>query len=74
MEIEFERLALYEEVWSTPLTKLGEKYGMSDNGIRKVCKAMNIPLPKVGHWARVEAGQDVARTELPTEADLTTFC
>lgn len=73
MEIRFERVALYDEVWSTPLTKLGEKYGMSDNGIRKVCKAMDIPLPKVGHWARVEAGQVVTRTELPEEAERTTF-
>jgi hypothetical protein len=73
MEVHFERLALYEEVWSTPLTKLGEKYGMSDNGIRKVCKAMNIPLPKVGHWARVEAGQDVVKAELPADAEVTTF-
>lgn len=73
MEIEFERQALYEEVWSTPLTKLGEKYGMSDNGIRKVCKAMNIPLPKVGHWARIEAGQEISRIELPEGAERTTF-
>lgn len=73
MQIVFKRQALYEEVWSTPLTKLGEEYGMSDNGIRKVCKAMDIPLPKVGHWARVEAGQEVTRTELPEEAERTTF-
>jgi hypothetical protein len=51
-EITFERARLYEEVWTTPLTRLGEKYGLSDNGIRKVCKALNIPLPSHGHWAR----------------------
>lgn len=73
MEVHFERLALYEEVWSTPLTKLGEKYGLSDNGVRKVCKAMNIPLPKAGHWARIEAGQEVERSALPDEAERTTF-
>lgn len=73
MEVHFERLALYDEVWSTPLTKLGEKYGMSDNGIRKVCKTMDIPLPKVGYWARVQAGQVVTRTALPEKAGRTTF-
>lgn len=73
MEIVFKRQALYEEVWSTPLTKLGEKYGMSDNGIRKVCKAMNIPLPPAGHWARVEAGQEVSKLELPAHSERTTF-
>lgn len=49
----FERISLYEEVWTTPLTKLGKKYGLSDNGLRKVCKALSIPLPKAGHWAKV---------------------
>lgn len=73
MEIVFKRQALYEEVWSTPLTKLGEKYGLSDNGIRKVCKAMNIPLPPAGHWAKVDAGQEVTRMVLPTHAERTTF-
>ncbi len=73
MDITFERLALYEEVWTTPLTKLGEKYGMSDNGIRKVCKAMNIPLPAGGHWAKVAAGHTVPRTELPAESERTVF-
>ena len=53
MEIIFERTRLYEEVWSEPLTKLGKKYGLSDNGLRKVCKALNIPLPRAGHWAKV---------------------
>lgn len=64
-EVNFERQALYDEVWSTPLTKLGVKYSMSDNGIRKVCKAMNIPLPSVGHWAKVAAGHSVERIALP---------
>jgi hypothetical protein len=45
MSIEFERIALYEEVWTTPLIRLAEKYYLSDNGLRKVCKALNIPVP-----------------------------
>lgn len=73
METEFKRDALYEEVWATPLTRLATKYGLSDNGLRKVCKAMNIPLPRAGHWAKIAAGHQVARPSLPTEADRTTF-
>lgn len=72
-EITFERTALYEEVWMTPLTHLGKKYGLSDNGIRKVCKALDIPLPRQGHWAKVAAGQKVPRTALSESADQTTF-
>jgi len=71
--IKFERTALYEEVWAAPLTKLGKKYGVSDNGLRKICKAMNIPLPKVGHWAKIAAGHRVPKTPLPKNAERTTF-
>ena len=49
-KIVFTREELYELVWSEPLTRLAKKYNISDNGIRKKCKKMNIPLPKVGHW------------------------
>ena len=65
MPIQFERQSLYEEVWSTPLTRLGKKYGLSDNGVRKACIAMNIPLPKAGHWAKIAAGHQIPRTPLP---------
>jgi hypothetical protein len=73
MAITFERNALYEEVWTVPLTHLAKKYSLSDNGLRKVCKAMNIPLPANGHWARIAAGQTIERILLPAEAPRSTF-
>lgn len=73
MEIRFERQSLYDEVWSAPLTQLAKKYGMSDNGIRKVCKAMNIPLPRVGHWAKIAAGQVIPKTPLPSRTKRSEF-
>lgn len=73
MEIRFERQSLYHEVWSAPLTQLAKKYGMSDNGIRKVCKAMNIPLPRVGHWAKIAAGQVIPKTPLPSHTERSEF-
>jgi len=73
MPIHFERLALYEEVWSSPLTTLAKKYGMSDNGLRKICKKLNIPLPQAGHWARVSAGQVIPKPPLPQTTDRTEF-
>lgn len=69
----FERSALYEEVWSEPLTKLGTKYGLSDNGLRKICKAMNIPLPSAGHWAKISAGHQVPKVPLPAESKCTSY-
>lgn len=69
----FERAALYEEVWTTSLRQLSKKYEMSDNGLRKICRAMNIPLPTAGHWAKVAAGHSIPRTPLPAEAERETF-
>ena len=60
-----EREALYNEVWSEPMTTVSKRYGMSDNGLRKHCKTLGIPLPSLGYWARVKAGQKVTRTDLP---------
>jgi len=39
------RKELYQEVWSTPMTKLAKKYGISDVGLAKVCNRNNIPRP-----------------------------
>ena len=45
-----DRTQLYEQVWSKPMIKLAAEYGLSDNGVRKICKKLNIPLPKSGYW------------------------
>ncbi len=64
--IEQMRLKLYEEVWSEPMTTVAVRYGVSDNGLRKRCKALNIPLPPAGYWAKVKAGKPVSdRVPLP---------
>lgn len=73
MGVRFERESLYEQVWSTPLTRLAPTYGLSDNGLRKVCKALNVPLPGVGHWARLAAGHQAHRKLLPTHSGPTIF-
>lgn len=73
MSITFQREELFAEVWTTPLTTLAKKYGLSDNGVRKVCKAMDIPLPKAGHWAKAAAGKAPRPPLLPASAARTTF-
>lgn len=67
MEIVFERELLFNEVWESPISTLAKKYGLSDNGLRKVCIALSIPLPHRGHWAKVSAGRKIeAPTLVPT--------
>jgi hypothetical protein len=43
---------LYDEVWAEPMTSLAVKYGISDVGLRKICKKMQIPLPPQGYHLR----------------------
>ncbi|MGV2906452.1 hypothetical protein [Achromobacter sp. AGC25] len=50
------------------MTKLCREYGLSDNGLRKICKALSIPTPRAGHWTKIEAGKPVAMPALPLEA------
>ncbi|RUA36077.1 MAG: hypothetical protein DSY77_01780 [Bacteroidetes bacterium] len=61
----FTRKQLYDLVWSKPLTKLAKEYAISDNGLRKICKKHNIPLPKLGHWQKLQYGKKVNIIPLP---------
>lgn len=60
-----EREALYNEVWSEPVITVAKRYDMSDNGLRKHCKRLGIPLPPSGYWAKVKSGQKVLKPALP---------
>jgi len=53
------REELFEQVWSKPMTKLAKEYGLSDVGLAKICKSLEIPRPERGYWAKVEAGKKV---------------
>ncbi len=59
----FSREELYELVWSTPLIQLAERFGISDNAIRKRCKSMLVPTPHRGYWQR--RGKGARRQALP---------
>lgn len=61
-----EREKLFNEVWSEPMTTVAKRYGLSDNGLRKRCIKLEIPLPPVGHWAKIQAGKESApKPKLP---------
>lgn len=59
------RSELYERVWQMPLRKLAPEFGVSDVGLGKLCRRMNIPLPGLGYWAKVEFGKATHRVPLP---------
>lgn len=68
-KIVFTREDLYNLVWSEPLSRLAKKYNISDNGIRKRCKKMNIPLPAIGYWSKLKYGHKVKKPILPEKYD-----
>lgn len=59
------RDSLYKEVWQTPITKLATKYGISDVGLKKICKNLNVPTPPRGYWAKVHNNIRIDKTPLP---------
>lgn len=62
----FTREEFYELVWSKPMVQLALEFNLSDVALHKLCRKRNIPTPPRGWWARKSAGQDIARTPLPT--------
>lgn len=59
------RQELHQQVWSAPVSSLSKKYNVSDYALRKLCKELQIPLPKPGHWQRIRAGRQVPVPALP---------
>ncbi|HXH53136.1 MAG TPA: hypothetical protein VNH53_06885 [Sphingomicrobium sp.] len=59
------REKLYELVWKTPMIRLAEQFGISDVGLRKICKRLDIPSPPAGWWAKKAAGKAVKVKPLP---------
>ena len=45
--------------------KTCKKYKISDNGLRKICKRINVPIPAMGHWQKIQYGKRVTITRLP---------
>jgi hypothetical protein len=54
--VKFTREQLYKEVWSKPMTSLAKEYGLSDVGLRKICKRLHVPLPPQGYHLRDRKG------------------
>lgn len=53
------REALYELVWSKPMTHVAKELGISDVMLGKMCKEQLVPKPPRGYWANL--GSDKKR-------------
>lgn len=43
---------LYALVWSEPLANVAARFGLSANGIAKICDRLRIPRPERSYWMR----------------------
>lgn len=59
------RMELYDLVWSKPMIHLAREFGLSDVGLRKICRNHDIPTPPLGYWAKLAHGKQVQTTPLP---------
>ena len=60
---------LYAQVWVKPMMQLASEYGISGNGLAKICRKLAVPYPGRGYWARKAAGQKVSQVRLPDKAE-----
>ncbi|WP_244608117.1 hypothetical protein [Bradyrhizobium algeriense] len=59
------REELHRIVWERPMSRLAEEFGISGNGLAKVCDRLDVPYPPRGYWAKKEAGKPVVAFKLP---------
>jgi hypothetical protein len=69
----WDRQELYAKVWQFPIRKLAAEYGISDVGLAKVCRKLEIPLPGLGHWTKIACGHTIPRPPLPQVENLPTL-
>ncbi len=59
------REELYKKVWAKPTVKLATEFGISDVGLSKICRKLDVPKPPPGYWRRIETGAKIKPTPLP---------
>jgi len=63
------RQELFEQIWETPISLLSKKYGISDVGLAKICKRMEIPRPPRGYWNKLKVGRATTKPQLGPKSD-----
>jgi hypothetical protein len=74
MAITISRKQLFERVWQQPMTHIAKEFGVSDVGLRKMCKRHDIPTPPAGYWAKLAHNKPVAAAKLKNRDDDHAIC
>lgn len=59
------RVELHDLIWSQPMQRLAQQFGISDVALAKACRRVEIPVPERGYWAKSQAGKKVTRIPFP---------
>lgn len=63
------RQDLYDRVWTRAMRTVAPELGVSDVGLKKLCKRLDIPTPPLGYWAKKEYGKATKQPRLPAYGD-----
>ena len=58
------REELYEAVWTESGLTLAKSLGISDVGLAKICKKLNVPRPGRGYWAKPSGSRKLLKKPL----------
>lgn len=56
---------LYQLVWSKPMTKVAEQFGVSGSYLARICTFLKVPRPERGYWAKASVGKAPPQPPLP---------
>lgn len=59
------REALYDLVWSEPMLKVADRFGVSSSYMARICTLLDVPRPQRGYWARLAVGKAKPKPPLP---------
>ncbi|RWH78020.1 MAG: hypothetical protein EOR78_29245 [Mesorhizobium sp.] len=65
--LKMSRTALYELVWSRPMTEIAREFGIRDQHVAQACDYHDIARPRAGHWQKVNHGKAVERVTLSND-------
>jgi hypothetical protein len=68
-EQELSRRAMYDLVWSRPMTKVAEDLGISDVALKKICDKHRVRTPPRGYWAKRDAGKPTRQIQFHSTSD-----
>lgn len=66
---EFTRKELFDLVWSTSLSKLTLQYAFSNEGLKKLCKQFEIPMPDNGYWMKLKFNKEIEKPKFNPHFD-----